>query len=268
MARFNANEFSGLLVEILIESQRRYELIESINTKNNKALKEELIEEEDPLYDRVPSDEDYASVASEPSSVIQLDKNKSKSSKKNKTTSSSHHKVSTPLNVNIGSSTSPINTMLGVLGNNNNHHHHHHHHHNNGNVSNFQLSPSSNKSSNKNTPSPSRFSSKEHKILTTNFDKPPSNLSTPQHMNSSNPSQSLVANAESALNSIINSLNQIDYSHLQQDNNHHHQSHQSSPFHNARNEPVYKECVHQPNTMIINELKSENELMQSMVFYI
>ena len=59
-------------------------------------------------------------------------------------------------------------------------------------------------------------------------------------------SSSLVANAESTLNSIINSLNQIDY-----------------------NSPQHTDAQNSNERDVLNELKSENELMQAMVlFYI
>jgi hypothetical protein len=65
---------------------------------------------------------------------------------------------------------------------------------------------------------------------------------------------SLVANAESALNSIINSLNQIDYSHY--DSSTSSNKKQISPQHSN------KKVVHDLN---MDELRSENELMQSMI---
>lgn len=140
-------------------------------------------DEEDPLYDRVPSDEDYASVASESSSTVHLP-----TSDSSKTLKTNDNKQ-IPLNVTIHSSKPLLCPATS--------------------------SCSSNMSNKHSTPSPSGPRLKEHKILTTNFDRPPVNLND-TNSNSGN-SSSLVANAESALNSIINSLNQIDYSHL--DNN-------------------------------------------------
>jgi G protein-coupled receptor kinase interactor 2 len=88
LARFNSNEFACLLIEILVETKWRYEQIDAatgggkssdLKTKNNNGKShtnndnDDFEEDEDgdengePLYDRVPSDEDYASVASEPS---------------------------------------------------------------------------------------------------------------------------------------------------------------------------------------------------------
>jgi hypothetical protein len=105
-----------------------------------------------------------------------------------------------------------------------------------------------------------RFHSKEHKILTTNFDRPPTNhLATPQPIISSPAasacSSSLVANAESTLNSLINSLNQIDYSYLNKTTT-------TTTMPIAEEEPQ-KSNTH--NNLNIDELKSENELMQSMI---
>ncbi len=101
-----------------------------------------------------------------------------------------------------------------------------------------------------------RFASKEHKILTTNFDKPPSYSNQGHLQQQSLPADSsLVANAESALNSIINSLNQIDYSHYDSSASSNNKK-QISPQHSN------KKVVHDLN---IDELRSENELMQSMI---
>ena len=143
-------------------------------------------EEEDPLYDRVPSDEDYASVASEPScsapftnltennhhknqnSAACLLMSKSKSPPKN--AGSYFSKITSPLKVNTSATataTSPLHSAVF------------HSQKSSKNNTHNQNSPASvtsmTRSLNKNTPSP-RFASKEHKILTTNFDKPPLNI--------------------------------------------------------------------------------------------
>ena len=72
------------------------------------------------------------------------------------------------------------------------------------------------------------------------------------HHNQASPS--LVASAESTLNSMINSLNQIDYSHLDGFSA---QTVSSSPQKFANQNPNA--------TLNIDELRSENELMQSMI---
>ena len=126
-----------LLVEILTESKRRYY---QFDTKTHEtgaklALKEEdedFLEEDDPLYDRVPSDEDYASVASESSSCTPVE-SKKRSKKYDKGIDQS------PLSLNCNH-TSPVD-----------------------------INTSRSARSNKTTPSPS---SSKLKVLTTNFDKP------------------------------------------------------------------------------------------------
>lgn len=196
-----------------------------------------LGDDEDPLYDKVPSDEDYASVASESSSTIQIPAAATTSnqsefyqhdqpahgfapSKPSKLASSKKQQqqaTSSPLNVTTPASTaSPKNNSPST-------------------ATNSLSSSSSNKSSNKNTPSPKSQLYQQHKILNTRFEKvppmaataaaaalatsslPSGALSSPAH---NNQNSALVANAESCLNSIINSLNQIDYSHLGAASNH------------------------------------------------
>jgi hypothetical protein len=196
LARFNANEFSSLLVEILTETERRYESLnkkpeqidqkQNLNEKNIMQAHDELFnEDDDPLYDKVPSDEDYASVASE-SSLANYNENKA----------ANKFKLS---------------------------------------QKNFEYIDKKNDSS----PSPSS----SPPPLRINLEKTLSNF---QDSNKSigMKSSSLVANAESTLNSIINSLNQIDY---------------NSPQHNEGQNVTERD--------ILNELKSENELMQAMVFF-
>jgi hypothetical protein len=96
------------------------------------------------------------------------------------------------------------------------------------------------------------------KILTTNFDKVPSNLSSAntsinnQQGNTSTQSANLlVANAESALNSIINNLNQLDY--------------KPSPIHSSQNQFYLQQQQQQQQQQHFMELKNENELMQSLI---
>jgi hypothetical protein len=253
LARFNTNEFAGLLLEILKESKRRYYNTQSsesskkssLNRKLNKLQQpqDDILEDDDPLYDKVPSDEDYASVASESSSIFESIKMKPNSNKQNEDSSERKNGISSPLTLSLSSS--PINHASAIS------------------------------KSNKNTPSPSKFVSKEHKVLLTNFDKPPAYFNQQQQLppptttqanqqtQSNNQQSSLVANAESALNSIINSLNQIDYSHLNpnQSQSTMHES-KLSDLNNIDN------SSQSTNKVILSELKNENELMQAMVnFY-
>lgn len=228
LARFNTNEFTGLLIEILNESKRRYYNNQSNESSKKSSLnrklakQEDILEEDDPLYDKVPSDEDYASVASESSSIFEptpKTKSTKQSNDSSNETANKKNDLSSPLTVSLSSS--PINRSA------------------------------------KNTPSPSstKFCNKEHKVLHTNFDKPPAYFSQQQQSQ-----QTLVAHAESALNSIINSLNQIDYSHL---NSNQSQStlHESklSDLNNVDN------VSNSASKMLLTELKNEKELMQAMV---
>ncbi len=203
-----------LLIEILTESKRRYYQFDTLKphetSKNIKEL-DNLIEDlEDPLYDKVPSDEDYASVASESSCNMAVE-----SKKKSKL-------------IRPDQSFNP-------------------------------LSIKTSKSPTKNTtPSPS---SSKTKVLTTNFDKP-AYLNTIANK-ANNPA--LIANAESALNLIMNSLNQIDYSHLgsplKQTNN---TSHSPDIYSKERLNHVSPEM----NSAIVSDLKNlkeENNLMQAMI---
>jgi hypothetical protein len=255
LARFNVHEFSGLVVEILVEAKRRHTLLEApykhsnliiamlfnylftfqipllkIKAEGDQERKEEENNttpeenEEDPLYDKVPSDEDYASVASESSEAA--GKPKSKSSKQKSS-----------LFVKVSTSSSPLHTPSSQ---------------------NTLLVPS--KANKSTTPSPSAACKLQHKVLTTNFDKPPQTLIQP-----SVASSTLVANAESALNSIIVSLNQFDYNNSLAI---------SSPKAKSNGHTKHLELISPPsqitaykpfiNVPDIEELKSENELMKSM----
>jgi hypothetical protein len=243
LARFNSNEFAGLLLEILNESKRRYynqSLNDNVNsngssessskknslTRNNTNNKQggtkrdDILEEDDPLYDKVPSDEDYASVASESGSIFESNGNKITKQHQQQQQQTTPKKTEDPLTVSLNSSPTK---------------------------------------SNKNTPSPSsatKFVSKEHKVLLTNFDKP---------QNYQQQQSSLVANAESALNSIINSLNQIDYSHLNSNPNQSQSTLHESKLSDLNN---IDSSTQSTNKIVLNELKNENELMQAMVIYI
>lgn len=194
LARFNTHEFSGLLTEILNEYQRRYLLLNQSPKKEANNSTESIGEEfDDDLYDKVPSDEDYASVASESESTQTETRNKS---------------VTTPLKLDLNSIQ----------------------------AKNFICSPTLSISSASSASSPN---SKLTKILNTKFEK------APQHIQSS-----LVANAESALNFIMNSLNKID-------------------LNSSSNTPTHKKSPISPQfNMELSEIKSENKLMKSMVrFY-
>lgn len=89
--------------------------------------------------------------------------------------------------------------------------------------------------------------------MLTNFDKP---------QNYQQQQSSLVANAESALNSIINSLNQIDYSHLNSNPNQSQSTLHESKLSDLNN---IDSSTQSTNKIVLNELKNENELMQAMV---
>lgn len=190
LARFNANEFSSLLTEILKETERRYESLSSQETNgqhksisyrssaDNILKKDDQMHsldpfnnnDEDPLYDKVPSDEDYASVASESSTNFTIS-NKFKSGKNIEPSSPTSSSVPVQANFDKISQSNNSNKSLGL-----------------------------------------------------------------------GASSSLVANAESTLNSIINSLNRMDCNAAQSTDN------------------------YQANERdIFTELKSENELMQAMI---
>ncbi|RNA03283.1 ARF GTPase-activating GIT2-like isoform X1, partial [Brachionus plicatilis] len=192
LARFNSYEFSGLLIEILYEYERRYlSLFESPRKEVNNSIEDVADEDfDDDLYDKVPSDEDYASVASESESTQTEVKNKS---------------VTTPLKLDLNSVQ----------------------------AKNFICSPTLSASSASSASSPN---SKLTKILNTKFEK------APQHIQSS-----LVANAESALNFIMNSLNKID-------------------LNNSAGTPTHGKSPISPqiNTEL-SEIRSENNLMKSMI---
>ncbi|CAF0953229.1 unnamed protein product [Brachionus calyciflorus] len=196
LARFNTYEFSGLLLEILQESQRRFiNLQKSQSPKKDGSDQEDadLEEEEDDLYDKVPSDEDYASVASESESAS------------NPTDAKDGFFLGSPLKLDISSI----------------------------HAKNLICSPTLSMSSTSSTSSPN---SKFTKILNTKFEKAPQNVQS-----------SLVANAESALNFIMNSLNKID-------------------MNSQNNTPVIKKSPISPQyNRDLSELKSENQLMKSMI---
>ena len=261
LARFNHNEFSGLLAEVLIEFQRRHELLDpqthsllkkgggggggssssdkASSVEHNTGNGNETDEiDEDPLYDKVPSDEDYASVAESESESI-------------------YDRPPT-------ATTTTTNTAASSM---KSHHHHHHH----------QL--------------PASLSSGVGK-------RPPPQQQQQNTASSSRTaasggagSASLVANAESALNSMIDGLNQMTYSAVAsvsrlnqsagsdsmtppplppptiksppltappppQSNNNNNSSY------NSNNDSLVLDKVNAAN---YNELKSENDLMQSMV---
>jgi hypothetical protein len=163
LARFSAQEFSNLIIQILKEVERRYFEKQNKDNSNNRS---QIYEDDDePLYDRVPSDEDYASVAND--SINNEDKLK----KKQKLSKLAH------------SSTFTKSDKISDDRRNDN------------------KSPLKNK-----TLSPSPFSAK---VLTTNFDKPKvfsnNNNNAPK-----TPSHKVANAAESALNLIIDSLNQFD----------------------------------------------------------
>lgn len=235
------------------------------------------IDDEDPLYDKVPSDEDYASVASESSSTIQVANNENpKSSSSSSTTTTTT--TSKPLKPNAKNAkkqlTSPltITTAASIITSPTTTKHYLY------NSPSTSSSSSSNKSSNKNTPSPKLFaSSKEHKILNTRFEKAPAVVSNSQNGSNScsngygSNNSALVANAESCLNSIINSLNQIDYSHLGENSNNGNNGMSTitslqllqSQQNGGKRANVDEFGMERPN--LYNELKNENELMQAMV---
>lgn len=167
-------------------------MFESPKKEINNSIDDFAEEFDDDLYDKVPSDEDYASVASESESTQTEIKNKS---------------VSTPLKLDLNST----------------------------HVKNLICSPTLSASSASSASSPN---SKLTKILNTKFEK------APQHIQSS-----LVANAESALNFIMNSLNKID-------------------LNNSTGTPTQKKSPVSPQINLeLNEIKSENKLMKSMVIH-
>lgn len=181
---------------------------------------DDLLEEDDPLYDKVPSDEDYASVASESGSSITPLESKQKKSKSKY----------------MSASVDPF-----------------------GRLSPDQPSSSRSNMTNKTPHSPPHS---KLKVLTTNFDKP--NFSSSIQPTPSNPASALVANAESALNSIMNSLNQIDYSHLNQPSPYHQQP--GSPSLNQPADLYSRDRLNRVSDVKgdLNELKEENSLMQAM----
>ena len=234
LARFNSPEFSLLLIEILIDSRRRYHKFDLLNntietssiklkkqpkksteSEADNFLDDDGDDEEDPLYDKVPSDEDYASVASESSTNMVTESNKK----------SKLIRPDQSLTLNIlksGANSKPIKST---------------------------------------TPSPSNS---KMKVLTTNFDKPQALSNNPA---CTGPASTLVANAESALNSIMNSLNQIDYSHLTSpQHGHEHDSPKLSSDIYSRDRLNHVNVVNDvAGNVSVNELKEENNLMQAMV---
>jgi hypothetical protein len=276
LARFSSQEFASLLVEILIESQRRLNLAqakprdhesgtsdsENHHHHNDEDQNDEEDEEEDPLYDKVPSDEDYASVASESSTTVNVPPLQHKITKnggKNKSA------AQTTTYVNVDTQTiDKYGAGVGVGGGKRSHsesssplkHITHQLDRVAGNKS-PPLSSSSSSESNRSpkpnaanngnsTPSPTNS---KCKILNTKFDKP---VVTCGGGGGGANASSLVANAESTLNSIINSLNQIDYSHLG--------SSQPHPQHAT----LTKATSFRDNG-VTSELKSENDMMKAMV---
>lgn len=270
LARFSSAEFSTLLVELIREVECRHNKMfsdrdEGSQTKSlrqaNEVINEEMTDSEhgllnddqenqnedddDPLYDKVPSDEDYASVASESSQNNSLP-NTPIEKYVNNSSSFTTHKANAELNLTLTCSPSSAQ-------------HHSHGSHQAQTMHDFYSSPNKAKMSPsftmKASPSTSSNGSKlTSKILTTNFDKVPSNLSSAntsinnQQANTSTHSANLlVANAESALNSIINNLNQLDY--------------KPSPVHSNQSQ-FYLQQQQQQHFL---ELKNENELMQSLI---
>jgi hypothetical protein len=104
-------------------------------------------------------------------------------------------------------------------------------------------------------------------VLTTNFDKPNfSGSSAAIQPTPHNPASTLVANAEHALNSIMNSLNNIDYSHLNQTGSSCSQQ-LGSPTATQPGDLYSRERLNRVADARheFNELKEENCLMQAMV---
>jgi hypothetical protein len=104
-------------------------------------------------------------------------------------------------------------------------------------------------------------------VLTTNFDKPNfSGSSGAIQPTPHNPASTLVANAEHALNSIMNSLNNIDYSHLNQPGSSCSQQ-LGSPTATQPGDLYSRERLNRVADARheFNELKEENCLMQAMV---
>jgi hypothetical protein len=274
LARFSSAEFSALLVELIREVECRHNKMfcdrdEGSKNKNlrkaNEVINEEVAESEhgllndeqenqnedddDPLYDKVPSDEDYASVASESS---QNNSMPNTPIEKYVNSSLNAHKTNAEFNLTLTCSPSSAQQQ----------------HHSQGSqqiqtIHDFYSSPNKSKispafSSSKDSSLTSSNGSKlTSKILTTNFDKAPSNMSSAntslnnQQANTSAQSANfLVANAESALNSIINNLNQLDY--------------KQSPVHSSQNQYHLQQQQQQQQQHFL-ELKNENELMQSLI---
>lgn len=287
LARFNTQEFSNILLEILNESQRRYNQIEAPSKEAGQVLP---IDDEDPLYDKVPSDEDYASVASESSSTIQIGgidtydssppppkpskqfnynsngTKKQSQSNQNQSSNSIYHQHSPSPHSSSNSPLGGVSKSLSAVVSHNN------------------------KSS---TPP-------KHKILNTRFEKAPiaaaasaalavsatsslpsgvfgypsnGSVSSPGNNNSA-----LVANAESCLNSIINSLNQIDYSTglttspVGGGQNHRNYCGMTTDSFELAQSAVnngfkFPTAAGTTRPDLFNELKSENELMQAMVIH-
>jgi hypothetical protein len=297
LARFNLQEFSNLLIEILVDSQRRYNLLQAkfddhtedyeLQETNNNTNNEDTHnnnagdDNDNDIYDQVPSDEDYASVASDSSDRPTTNKKKStpknkhyvnidnlstayNDSKNIKTNEKRSHSES-PLKVATTQASNSQNdqqqlklyspqlssstTSLSLKS-----------------PSKIMLLTSPNQSHN-NSSSPSKY----HKILNTKFDKLPSNfVHNNDNNNTSNHQRyemfapalgnvavasSLVANAESTLNSIINSLNHFDYPPSNSNTNNIVQS--IGVVNSAAKSPT--------SNKVFKELKNENDLMKSMI---
>lgn len=259
------------------------------------------MDDEDPLYDKVPSDEDYASVASESSSTIQIGSDVNNGRDSPGLATSPPPKPSKQFNYNSTNGNSSHNHK----NNNKTNLNHSNSHKNSPSPHSASTSPSTTTSNLNKSSTPTRLfptSHKEHKILNTRFEKVPiqaaaaasavlaitatsslpSGALSHHSNNNSNGSPAggnnsvLVANAESCLNSIINSLNQIDYSHLtggggsEISNDHRNycgmttDSFELAQMGHANNNG-FKFPMATGRGDLYNELKNENELMQAMV---
>jgi len=252
LARFSSAEFSTLLIELIREVESRHDKmfadrddgsqVKSLR-KANEVINEEVADsehdllndeqenpnedEDDPLYDKVPSDEDYASVASESSQNNSMP-NTPIEKYVNNASSFTTQKANGELNLTLTCSPSFAHQAQTMH--------------------DFYSSPNKGKTSPSlamKASTSSNASKLTSKILTTNFDKVPSNLSSAN--TSTQSANVLVANAETALNSIINNLNQMDF--------------KPSPVHSNQNQ-FYLQQQQQQHFM---ELKNENELMQSLI---
>lgn len=250
----------------------------------------------------MPSDEDYASVASESSSTIQIGSDVNNGGRDSPGLATSPPpKPSKQFNYNStnGNSHNHKNSKTNLNNSNS--------HKNSPSPHSASTSPSTTTSNLNKSSTPTRLfptSHKEHKILNTRFEKVPiqaaaaasavlaitatSSLSSGALSHNSNNNSNgspaggnnsvLVANAESCLNSIINSLNQIDYSHLtggggggEISNDHRNycgmttDSFELAQMQSHVNNNGFKLPMATGRADLYNELKNENELMQAMV---